>query len=51
MAPQHTTHFQGGTMPTKKANASKKKLAPGKKAQEVKPLMKFTQPVNKPTPW
>jgi hypothetical protein len=37
-------------MPAKKGSASKKKLAPGKTQQKVKPLMKFTRPVDKDSP-
>lgn len=38
-------------MPTKKTRTSKKKLAPGKKQQKVKPLkdFHFTKPVDKPS--
>jgi hypothetical protein len=43
---------EGENMPTKKASTSKKKLAPAKKQQKVKPLkdFHFTTPVSKPSP-
>jgi len=43
---------KGENMPTKKASTSKKKLAPAKKQQNVKPLkdFHFTTPVSKPSP-
>ena len=40
-------------MPAKKSGASKKKLAPGKKAQKIKPLTQdihFTKPTDVPSP-
>jgi hypothetical protein len=42
---------KGENMPTKKTRTSKKKLAPGKKQQKVKPLkdFHFTKPVDKPS--
>jgi hypothetical protein len=39
-------------MPAKKTGASKKKLAPGKKAQKIKPLTQdfhFTKPIDTPS--
>jgi hypothetical protein len=54
MAAQHgRSNLKERNMPTKKTNASKKKLAPGKKAQKIKPLTQdfhVTKPVNVPSP-